>query len=95
MLAFIPNKHFNPKTPMQKKITKPTSTKDITTISGTRYVILPDNTVARLLKSRIVHGTTRFNLIIDGKFKTISAEELRAWNSNRIKSDDTSTNAQS
>jgi len=80
---------------MQKKITKPTSTKDITPIVGTRYVILPDNTVARLLKSRIVHGTTRFNLIIDGEFKTIATEELREWNSNRIKSDDATTSEQS
>jgi hypothetical protein len=70
---------------MQKKITKPTPTKEIIAIDGTRYVILPDNTVARLLKSRIVHGTTRFNLIIDGKFKTVSAEELREWNANRNK----------
>lgn len=80
---------------MQKKTPKQTPTKDITPIDGTRYVILSDNTVARLLKSRIVHGTTRFNLIIDGKFKTISAEELRAWNANRIKSDETSNTQQS
>jgi hypothetical protein len=71
---------------MQKKITKPTSTKDITTIVGTKYVILPDNTVAKRLKSRIVHGTTRFNLWINNKFTTIAADELREWNNARIKS---------
>ena len=71
---------------MQKKIIKPTATKDITTIVGTKYIILPDNTVAKKLKSRTVHGTTRFNLIIDGKFTTIAIEELREWNAGRIKS---------
>ena len=71
---------------MQKKITKPTSTKDITTIVGTKYIILPDNTVAKRLKPRTVHGTTRFNMIIDGKFTTIAVEELLEWNAGRIKS---------
>lgn len=70
---------------MQKKITQPKQTKDITTIVGTKYVILPDNTVAKRLKSRIVHGTTRFNLWINNKFTTIAADELREWNNARIK----------
>ena len=69
---------------MNKKQPKQIPTKDIVPVVGTKYVILPDNTVARLLKSRIVHGTTRFNLIIDGDFKTISAENLREWNESRL-----------
>jgi len=77
---------------MQKKITKPTPTKDITTIVGTKYVILPDNTVAKRLKSRIVHGTTRFNLWINNKFTTIAADELREWNNARIKSQSSDSN---
>ena len=71
---------------MQKKTPKQTPTKDITTIVGTKYVILPDNTVAKKLKSRNVHGTTYFYLWINKKFTTIAADKLREWNNVRIKS---------
>jgi hypothetical protein len=71
---------------MKKKITEPKQTKDITPIVGTKYIILPDNTVAKRLKSRIQHGTTRFNLWINNKFTTIAVDELRAWNDERAKS---------
>ena len=45
-------------------------------IPGTKYVILPDNTVARRLTSRTVCGKVYFNLIIDDKYLTVSVEKL-------------------
>jgi hypothetical protein len=71
---------------MQKKITKPTPCKDIIPIVGTKYIILPDNTVAKRLKSRNVHGTTYFYLWINKKFTTIAVDKLREWNEARINS---------
>mgnify|MGYP006267420227 CR=1 FL=1 len=47
-------------------------------IPGTKYVILPDNTVARRLTSRTICGTVYFNLIVDGKYLTVSVEKLPA-----------------
>jgi hypothetical protein len=45
-------------------------------IPGTKYVILPDNTVARRLTSRTVCGKVYFNLIIDDKYLTVSVDKL-------------------
>ena len=63
---------------MNKKLTTPTAAKDIVRIPGTKYIILPDNTVARLLTPRTVHGTTYFNLFLNGKYTTTAIANLRS-----------------
>lgn len=45
-------------------------------IPGTKYVILPDMTVARRLTSRTVCGKVYFNLIVDDKYLTVSVDKL-------------------
>jgi hypothetical protein len=63
---------------MNKKLPKSTASKDIVRIPGTKYIILPDNTVARLLTPRTVHGTTYFNLFLNGKYTTTAVANLHS-----------------
>lgn len=58
---------------MKKEIENP---KEIKQISGTQYVILPDNRVARLLKPMTHNGTVFYNMIIDGKYERWSVEKI-------------------
>ena len=58
---------------MKKEIQTP---KEIKVISGTQYVILPDNRVARLLKPMTQNGTIFYNMIIDGKYERWSLEKI-------------------
>ena len=73
---------------MNKKLPKATACKDIVSIPGTKYIILPDNTVARLLTPRTVHGTTYFNLFLNGKYTTTQVDKLRTLDA--TKTDDAS-----
>lgn len=44
--------------------------------SDSKYVILEDGTVCRVLKPTKIHKQTYYNLIIDGKYTRINAELL-------------------
>ena len=50
--------------------------KEIKTIDGTNYIILPDSRVARLLKPMTQNGTVFYNLIINGEYKRVSVDKL-------------------
>ena len=58
---------------MKKEINNP---KEIKQISGTQYVILPDNRVARLLKPMTQNNQVFYNMIIDGKYERWSIEKI-------------------
>ena len=58
---------------MKKEIN---NTKEIKQISGTQYVILPDNRVARLLKPMTQNNQVFYNMIIDGKYERWSIEKI-------------------
>jgi hypothetical protein len=62
---------------MKKDIPCDQPCRDISRIPGTRYVILPDNTVARLLTPRTISGTTYFNLFINKEYTTVAVSKLR------------------
>jgi hypothetical protein len=74
---------------MNKKLNKTPASKDIVRIPGTKYIVLPDNTVARLLTPRTVHGTTYFNLFLNGEYKTTKVENLRSLDATKaVQADD-------
>lgn len=58
---------------MKKEINIPLEVKQI---SGTNYIILPDNRVARLLKPMTQNGQVFYNMIIDGKYERWSVDKL-------------------
>jgi hypothetical protein len=58
---------------MKKETNNPIEIKQI---SGTNYIILPDNRVARLLKPMTQNGQVFYNMIIDGKYERWSVEKL-------------------
>jgi hypothetical protein len=41
-----------------------------------KYVVLEDGNVARILKPTKIHKQTYYNLIVDGKYTRINAEDL-------------------
>ena len=47
-------------------------------ITGTKYVLLPDGRVAKPLKSMVAHGTTYYNLFIEGEYTRLSVEKVNA-----------------
>jgi hypothetical protein len=49
---------------------------EVKQISGTNYIILPDNRVARLLKPMTQNGQVFYNMIIDGKYERWSVDKL-------------------
>lgn len=63
---------------MNKKLPKQIACKEIVKIPGTKYVVLPDDTVARLLTPRTVHGKTYFNLWVNKGYETIQVDKLRS-----------------
>ena len=58
---------------MKKETNNPIEIKQI---SGTQYVILPDNRVARLLKPMTQNNQVFYNMIIDGKYERWSIEKI-------------------
>ena len=46
------------------------------TYKDTNYIVLPDGTMARVLKQVKIHNQTYFNPIIEGKLKRINKLDL-------------------
>lgn len=46
------------------------------TYNDTNYIVLPDGTMARILKPIKIHNQTYFNPIINGKMKRINRLDL-------------------
>lgn len=61
---------------MKKNLIKPTA--EVKTITGTKYVLLPDGRVAKPLKPMEAHGTVYYNLFIDGEYTRLSTEKIAA-----------------
>jgi len=61
---------------MTKKLPCTHACRDIVAIPGTKYIILPDQTVARLLKPTLASGKTYYNLMMNDKLQSISVEKL-------------------
>lgn len=61
---------------MKKNLIKPTA--EVRTITGTKYVLLPDGRVAKPLKPMEAHGTTYYNLFINGDYTRLSTEKIAA-----------------
>jgi len=51
---------------MKKQIPNIPESREIKTIIGTRYVLLPDGRVAGLLKPMSINNVIHYNLIVDG-----------------------------
>lgn len=61
---------------MKKNLIKPTA--EVRVISGTKYVLLPDGRVAKPLKPMEAHGTTYYNLFVNGEYTRLSTEKIAA-----------------
>lgn len=61
---------------MKKNLIKPTA--EVKTITGTKYVLLPDGRVAKPLKPMEAHGTVYYNLFIEGEYTRLSTEKIAA-----------------
>lgn len=61
---------------MKKNLIKPIA--EVKTITGTKYVLLPDGRVAKPLKPMEAHGTVYYNLFIDGEYTRLSTEKIAA-----------------
>lgn len=61
---------------MKKNLIKPTA--EVRTITGTKYVLLSDGRVAKPLKPMEAHGTTYYNLFINGEYTRLSTEKIAA-----------------
>lgn len=61
---------------MKKNLIK--SPAEVRPITGTKYVLLPDGRVAKPLKPMEAHGTTYYNLFINGDYTRLSTEKIAA-----------------
>lgn len=61
---------------MKKNLIKPTA--EVRPITGTKYLLLPDGRVAKPLKPMEAHGTTYYNLFINGEYTRLSTEKIAA-----------------
>ena len=61
---------------MKKNLPKLTA--EVKTITGTKYVLLPDGRVAKPLKPMEAHGTVYYNLFIEGEYTRLSTEKIAA-----------------
>ena len=61
---------------MKKNLIKPTA--EVRTITGTKYILLPDGRVAKPLKPMEANGTVYYNLFIDGQYTRLSTEKIAA-----------------
>ena len=61
---------------MKKNLIKPTA--EVKTITGTKYLLLPDGRVAKPLKPMEAHGTVYYNLFIEGEYTRLSTEKIAA-----------------
>jgi len=51
---------------MKKDIPKIPESREVKTIVGTRYVLLPDGRVAGILKPTLIKDVPHYNLMVDG-----------------------------
>ena len=61
---------------MKKNLIK--SPAEVRTITGTKYVLLPDGRVAKPLKRQLAYNKTYYILFINGEYTRLSTEKIEA-----------------